>query len=280
MAGKMNINKNYYDTAVQASSCDDLLLAMYEISGKETGKLSVISPCWKPHKVLKHTQAQIECVSEHTSFSSYKIKLPKIEQPFSWIYCSPGSSNVIDICLALAHSDAEHLLFIGSAGTLDRKVSVGDIVLVRSAETVVPLTAIWDPEQFSCAKFDAVFAEKNPLYTYLHNLKSLPLPGVSVFSTPSILCEYLHKEFLSSKLIQCVEMETYAFFCAAQVAGKQSTAILCISDMIDTNHGLLNRDSETRNRYLCGREYALPQILYEAAKCVVQSSGENKNSPA
>jgi purine-nucleoside phosphorylase len=72
-----------------------------------------------------------------------------------------------------------------------------------------------------------------------------------------------------TKSIQCIEMETYAFFCAAQAAGKQRTALLCISDAVNTDRGLLNRDAATRECYLHGREQILPEVLYRAVEHII-----------
>lgn len=249
-----------YSAACKANGCTDILLSMYEISSKETEKAAIISPCWKPHKVFPEKDAHIECVSEHTSFATYKIHLKKQNAAFSWIYCSPGASNVIDATLSLTHSDAEHILFVGSAGTLTKNISVGQIVLVNKASTIVPTTAILDSSRFYSADFESVCAKQNALYHFLKNKKHR-LQAVNVFQTPSIICEYYYKDFLKERGFQCIEMETHAFLSAAPLTKKEYTALLCISDEINSTHALLNRDSDTRNKYLNSRHNVLPSVI-------------------
>ena len=113
-----------YREACSANSCDDLLFAMYEISGSQTGQMVIISPCWLPHKVLNPQLFQVICISRHTSFASYRIYCRHNNKFFTWLYCSPGASNIIDVCLATAYSDAKQLLFLGSAGTLDASLPI------------------------------------------------------------------------------------------------------------------------------------------------------------
>lgn len=253
-----------YREACSANSCDDLLFAMYEISGSQTGQMVIISPCWLPHKVLNPQLFQVICISRHTSFASYRIYCRHNNKFFTWLYCSPGASNIIDVCFATAYSDAKQLLFLGSAGTLDASLPIGSIVLAQSATTVSPWISIMNAENLKKASFDTVFAEKNQLYEYLHSDDGFSLRQVSVFSTPSIICEYQHKNYLRQKCFQCIEMEAYAFIYTVQKTEKQGTVLLCISDYIDTNRALFNRDATIRNQYIRGREQILPEIICAA----------------
>ncbi len=261
------INKLYEDACI-ANSCNDLLFAMYEILGHETGNLTIVSPCWKPSKVFAHQDVEIEIVSEHTSFSSYRIRFSDSNQWFSWIYCSPGSGNIMDVCLSLFNADTKHMLFVGSAGSMDDQIHVGEIVLAECAETIIPSMAILDSKGLNDKHFDTVFSNKNSVYTCLSNygkLGTLPLKQVKVLSTPSIIGEYTHKIKFRMRKIQCIEMEVYTFLYLTSKLRKQGTAILCISDSLNSNHGLLNRDEYTRKDYLDGREKLLPQIIHYVA---------------
>ncbi len=237
---------------------ETLLNLMYEIPPEFEAEIVIISPCWKPYKVFTSEKYEIYPLAEHNNFSSYRLKLEN-DVVINWIYCSPGPTNVFDVCMTLKEIDKCMPIFVGSAGTLDKELEIGEVVLCDGASY---LKNFFEILNINAMKIDAAYEKIEiskpniPLSIWEEQKK------VKVFSTPSIVCEYTCVEILQEKGCSCIEMETAYFLKICRLLNLRGTALLVVSDsVLEDNKRLLARDFETRRRYQYGREYVLPKLI-------------------
>lgn len=177
-----------------------------------------------------------------------------------------------DCALALHHTDCENVIFSGSAGAINLKYNIGDLLAVKQAvigegfsryhRDDIAKDCFGEPvdgDSTLCGKLLEVIKEYSVQFgTVSHNGR--------IFSIDSILGETKETfEYMQQKGCDAVEMEVSAILTACRKARKKAAALIIISDipLKDRNlfEGITEADVERYNKI----KAKLPEIIMEAA---------------
>ncbi len=127
----------------------------------------------------------------------------------------------------LCAGGVETLIRIGSCGSLQKKVKIGDLVIVTGAIRGDGTTPYYVPKNFSTVSDSGVV---QALMEAAKSLKVRAHPGL-VFTTDALFQETPELlEELEQQRISAIDMVTSAFLTVAQVRNKKAGAILAVSD--------------------------------------------------
>lgn len=231
---------------------------------KETIRESVIiAPWWEPD-VLAGIDASL--ISEGT------VKIwdcTLFDKKVTYIKTGIGASVCTDAVLALGSTKCKKIIFIGSAGALDSKIGIGDIV--------IPIVSICGDGVCRYLEKDLdrdCFGEKyypdNRLNKVLIdnagkicNDNDVNCFTVTNFSVDTIFAQFAHLETIMEYGCKSIEMETAAAFKAASICNKSISAIFSVSDNSIKNKSLYNGRSKQEQSYRKKvRKEIIPKIIY------------------
>ncbi|MBQ9021291.1 MAG: glycosyltransferase, partial [Eggerthellaceae bacterium] len=230
----------------------------------------ILAPCWRPESVgIENAHP----VSAPESNCVWDCKV--LGEAFTYIVGGVGAGLCADIVMALGSTPCEELLFIGSAGALDKRVSIGDIVAVDesicaegASRYVVSGDVLKD-----------TFGLKSATNRYLTSqIASAAKPscdavGVAlwqgtVVSVESVFMQGRHVELFQSMGASFIDMETSAVLAASRVAGISATAVFCVSDNQLTGKHLAEvSDDEVAFRKSV-RRFVMPDLIAEFSRRV------------
>lgn len=185
----------------------------------------VIAPWWD-HSIFYDLGFNVEQVNDKIyNFYSYDLSFSFIEiKQF-------GACNLMEYVLPLGVTKAKNLVFLGSAGSLDENIKIGDLVI---------------PEYSLCCDGASRFLNKNlednffkktyPSFDLTKKLmsvieaKHLDYHYVPNVSADTIFAQFFHlKKFLELGA-KTIEMETACLFKCNDLLKINMCALFCISD--------------------------------------------------
>ena len=206
--------------------------------------------------------------SKYHSISNIKIK--NIE--FTFITTGIGASNLVDIVLALGTTKCKNILFIGSVGSLDLNIDIGDIVI---PEYSICGDGVCKYLTGRSLKDSNTFGKKYLPDKTLFNLaiditdkicktENIPWHIAKNFSVDTIFAQFAHIDEIKNLGSNVIEMETAALFRASEICNIKSCAIFCVSDNTITNKSLYSgRNDEDIKKKGYSRYIIMPKILLE-----------------
>lgn len=221
----------------------------------------VIAPCWSPQSVgvnacrlISKSPCEIwECIADR--------------EIFTYIVCGPGASFCADIVMALENTRCSRLLFLGSSGSLDRGISIGDIGI--PAELVSGEGA---SRYIQKNVWTDLFGKRQRVDEGLHGRlsvigkKEAAKYGVGCFegagiSVDSIFSQYQHISCFQSLKCSYIDMEASAFAFAAAQIGASSAVVFCISDNVAAGEPLYAVSEEKTCFRKEIRRKVMPQLI-------------------
>lgn len=204
----------------------------------------VIAPWWS-YEMFNGKFDKIDMINDKVyniygkDFSFSFIELKKI-----------GAPGIMDYILSLGLTDCKNLIFLGSAGSLDSNINIGDIV--------IPKYSICGDgaSRYLNNKFKDEFGLKeypsenitNKLIRIL-DLKKINYYNVPNFSTDSLFLEFIHLDEIINMGAKTIEMETSILFKCNTVLNINMTAIFCISDNIVNKKSLYSGRGKEEHDY-------------------------------
>lgn len=212
-------------------------------------KKVVIAPCWLPASV---GVKDAEIVSDGPC-KIWKCNMKEIS--FTYIVSGVGAANCLDIVMALGDTKCRDILFIGSAGALDRSVDIGDIAIPENIVCAEGASRfIGEKLSVDCYgnKFASCIDISKQLIDFLINNDVLTESRLHIgdgISVESIAMQYEHiSEFISNGC-KFIDMESSAFLAACKRTGINGTIAYCISDNVSIGEPLyLVSDATTQYR--------------------------------
>ena len=219
----------------------------------------VIAPWWR-HELLNSLNFKVEQVDEKV-FNYYGDDVS-----FSYIEVrNIGAPAVMDYILALGVTKCKNLLFIGSAGSLDENIKIGDIVI---------------PEYSICGDGASRYLNKNfedeflkkeyPNKVYTDRLLSLLKKNniqyhyVPNYSVDNIFSQFYHLDMIMKLGAKTIEMETANLFKCGEILDMNITALFCVSDNIVLKKSLYSgRTEEEHERRYKVRYEIIPKLIVE-----------------
>ena len=222
----------------------------------------VISPWWS-HDIFDNMNFKMEQISEKVynfyrddvSFSYIELKLI-------------GAPSIMDSVLSLSTTKCKNLIFIGSAGSLDENITIGDIVV---------------PEYSICGDGASRYLNKNledeflkkeyPSKDFTNKLinilkkENIKYHNVPNFSIDTIFAQFYHIDKILELGSKTIEMETANLFKCNELLNINITALFCISDNTVLNKSLYSGRTEEEREYQHKiRNEVIPKIVVELFK--------------
>ena len=217
----------------------------------------IIAPWWD-HNIFDNMGFKCEQVSDKV-FNMYNDKIS-----FSYIELKRiGAPAIMDFILALGVTKCKNLIFLGSVGSLDKSINIGDII--------IPLYSICGDgaSRYLNDDLEDEFLKKeypsenitNELINTLRedNISYYRVPN---YSTDSLFGQFYHLDKIIGYGSKTIEMETALLFKCKDILNINVTALLCVSDNVVLNKSLYSgrSDEERKHRYSVRYEI-IPKII-------------------
>lgn len=222
----------------------------------------VITPWWS-HDIFEGLGFKVEQTSEKV-FNFYSKELS-----FSYIELKRiGAPAIMDYILALGVTKCKNLIFLGSAGSLDKNIKIGDIVIpeysICGDGASRYLNDNFEDEflkkQYPSKEFTNkmlyILKEKNIKYHYVPN-----------YSIDTVFAQFYHIDKILDLGAKTIEMETAILFKCNELLKINVTALFCISDNTLLNKSLYSGRTEEENNYRHRiRNEIIPNIVIDLFK--------------
>lgn len=222
----------------------------------------VIAPWWS-HKLFDNMDFKIEQVGEKI-FNLYR---DDVSFSFIELQCV-GAPAIIDFILPLGVTKCKNIIFLGSVGSLDNNIKIGDLVV---------------PEYSICGDGasrylnknleDELFKHEYPSTDYTnklirlleqHNLKYHYVPNYSI---DTIFAQFYHVDKIIELGAKVIEMETAVLFKCNEILKRNVTALFCVSDNTVLNKSLYSGRTAEENNHRHEVKYkVVPKIVIDMFK--------------
>lgn len=255
------------------SNENDICMHGIGVSSDVINKTVVIAPWWEPPTLANLGNA--EYLSE-SDFSAVKVwNITNNNLKFTYIKTGIGAPVLMDVILSLGLTQCSNILFIGSVGSLDENIGIGDIVISEWSICGDGASRYISNKQL---KDGDVFGEKSfpckELFSsvYIHSQSICRKYNVKchigkTYSIDTIFAQFAHIDEILDLGCNVIEMETAAAFRASKLAGISIAAIFSVSDNTITNKSLVSGRSEKEIEYRkFTRKNVFPEIILETIK--------------
>ncbi len=240
----------------------------------------VLAPWWEPSILPELGEAEYLSESDYSAVKVWNITADKTE--ITYIKTGIGAPVLMDVVLALGLTKCRNIIFIGSVGSLDEKIGIGDIVI---------------PEYTVCgdgaSRYIATDNLKNDCWgEKVYPVHDLTSTIISItenickqnnvkwhlgrnFSIDTIIAQFAHLDTILSMECNVIEMETAAAFRAAKISNLSIAAIFSVSDNTIINKSLVSgRTEQDMNYRAFVRRNLFPRIILKAfEKCTNLQEG-------
>jgi purine-nucleoside phosphorylase len=226
----------------------------------------IIAPWWEPDSLPGLGKAELLSSSSH-AISVWNITGENHEM--TYIKTGIGAPMLLEGLLPLGVTECKRIVFIGSAGSLDPGIGIGDIVIPEYSvcgdgagryiasdglsrdtfgEKTYPDAHMYDKAAAEAAR---VCRENNVNFHIGRN-----------FSIDSIFAQFAHIETIIGMGCNVIEMETAAAFRAAKLMNIPLAAVFSVSDNTAANKSLLSgRTAEEKERHRFTKRELIPRII-------------------
>jgi ASC-1-like (ASCH) protein/purine-nucleoside phosphorylase len=227
----------------------------------------IIAPWWEP--AIFPCFAHAALIGTSASMTAWNIPVEACE--ITYIKAGIGAPLTMDAILALGVTACKKAVFIGSVGSLDRGIGIGDIVVPAysvcgdGASRYLYKGLLKDKDVFGetaypdRGMYDAL---KNAAETICHK-HDVKMHIGRTFSIDTLFAQFAHLDEIMGMGCNVIEMETAAAFRAAEIAGIALGALFSVSDSTVVNKSLMSgrTQEEIEYRKKTRRELFPPIIL-------------------
>ena len=224
----------------------------------------VIAPWWR-HNMFDGINFEVEKLNDKVyNFYSDKISFSYIE------IRNIGAPTLMDFVLALGVTKCKNLVFVGSAGSLDENIKIGDIVLPEYSICGDGASRYLNPNlEDEFLKKEYPSKEITDDLIGILNDKNIKYYRVPNFSVDSIFAQFYHIDKILELGSKTIEMETANLFKCCEVMGMNVTALFCVSDNTILNKSLYSGRTDEENEYR-------HKVRYEILPSIIISLFENE----
>lgn len=219
----------------------------------------VIAPSWT-HSLFEPFCEKIEQIGEKT----YNLYGKNFN--FSFVEISSiGAPATVETVLTLGATNCKQIVFIGSAGALDEKINIGDLVVPEySINGVGACRYLFEnlDDDFGQKYYPNKDLSKKLIDCAKNVCPNQNITSVPNFSVETVFAQFAHIEHIISLGAKTIEMETSALFKSADIAGIKATALFCISDNSIVKKSLFSgRNEQERILRKSVRQNIIPKII-------------------
>ena len=227
----------------------DVLFTCFGIKSSEHFDCTIIAPSWDIGKVIDKSQKDYEKIFENKDASIYIIHINS--KKFLYACLKVGAPNMADFCLLCHQLNCENFIMIGSAGSLDKQIDVGEFIVPQTAVSANGATIMLNDKLNGDNYLESVKADEgltNIIKKSLLRCK-LDCKDVKVVSVDSLFAEFSHLEEFKELGAKVVEMEFATFLKTMKLLNKKAAGLLLISDNSANGMHLIGSKEEDVIRY-------------------------------
>lgn len=229
----------------------------------------ILAPWWEPRTLPSLGNA----VYLKKAYEKDAVKIWNIENNgfnMTYIKTGIGAPVLMDAVLALGLTPCERLIFIGSVGSLDQNISIGDIVIPEysicgdGASRYISFDLLKGEDAFGSRAYPdkTLKASLMSAADGICSAKNVRLHVGRTFSVDTIFAQYAHIGEILEMGCNTIEMETASAFRAAESAGISVAAIFSVSDNTVTDKSLMSGITEQEKAYRRQvRGEVIPEII-------------------
>ena len=222
----------------------------------------VIAPWWN-HDIFDNMNFKIEKTSEKV-FNFYSD-----EVSFSYVEVKRiGAPSVMDFVLSLGVTKCKNIIFLGSAGSLDENIKIGDIVVPEYSICGDGASRYLNKnleDEFLKRKYPSEeFTNKLISILQQQNIKYHHVPNYSI---DTVFAQFYHIDKILGLGAKTIEMETANLFKCNELLKINVTALFCVSDNTLLNKSLYSGRTDEENDYRHKIRYeVIPEIVVNLFK--------------
>ena len=249
----------------------DICVHCLGVRPEQINKNVIIAPWWEPKSLA--LLGDVEYLSE-SQFSAIKVWNIKSRYcDITYIKTGIGAPVFMDALLALGVTKCENIIFVGSVGSLDEKIGIGDIVIPKysicgdGASRYITSDTLQGNDCFG-----SKVEPDRQMYEVVCEITRSVCENNDVtyhigqaFSIDSVFAQYAHIDEILNMGCNVIEMETASAFRAAKIANLKIAAIFSVSDNTVTNKSLISGRTESDMNYRrLVRNKIFPEIIIKA----------------
>ena len=224
----------------------------------------VIAPCWKS-SIFKDYSQKIEQFGEKV-FNVYGKDFE-----FSFLEINNmGASSILECVLPLGLTKCKRIIFIGSVGSLDENINIGDLVVPTCSYNGVGACRFLNKnleDDFETKTYPNKELTNQIISVLSKDFKQHKIHQTVNYSVDTMFAQFLHIQHFIDLGCQTIEMETSSLFKCGELANIQTSALLCVSDNTLRNKSLYSgRNEEERKLRREVRNKIIPQIIINVFK--------------
>ena len=204
----------------------------------------VVAPWWK-HDMFENLNLREEKINDKVynfygdgvSFSFIEIR-------------NIGAPAVMDYILSLGVTKCKKLVFVGSTGSLDKNIKIGDIVIPEYS-----ICGDGASRYLNINLEDELFKKEYPSKDFTNRLidllkeEKINYHYVPNFSVDNIFTQFYHIDKILETGAKTIEMETANLFKCAEIMNMNVTAIFCVSDNTVLNKSVFSGRTKEEQEY-------------------------------
>lgn len=225
---------------------NDICLHGLGIQTEQVRENVIIAPWWEPLSIPGLGTTTYLSNSEFDSVKVWNICNEKLNM--TYIKTGIGAPVLMDVVLSLGVTRCKKIIFVGSVGSLDQKIGIGDIVIPEYSicgDGASRYIASSDLDHSDC------FGEKvypdSMMFERIKTITKQMCEKYNVkwhigqnYSIDTIVAQFAHVDAILNKNCNVIEMETAAAFRAAKLAEIAIAAIFSVSDNTVCNKSLVS----------------------------------------
>lgn len=248
----------------------DICLNVLKCEPEQIHEHVIIAPWWQPDIFINFGAAVDKAFDgEHTKVWNMHIS----EFDFTYIRTGIGAPVVGDTTLALGCTPCKKAIFIGSAGALDYNMGIGDIVIPKYSICgdgvcrYLTNGRLKDNDMFGQAVYpnEQLTKKINTITNKTCIENNVKWHIGKNYSCDTIFAQFSHIDEIIELGCNTIEMETAAYFKAAEIAGINAGAVFSISDNSIKKKSLYSGRTDQEMQYRHDiRAKIIPRIVFEA----------------
>lgn len=233
----------------------DICIHGLGITPEQVQENVVIAPWWEPSGMPGLGAAEYLSESDFASIKVWNIKSDTCEM--TYIKTGIGAPVLMDVLLSLGVTPCRRIIFIGSVGSLNSDISIGDIVIPDysvcgdGASRYIASNSLEGCDVFGEKVYPNLsLSEKVKEITgHVCTRNGVKWHNGITFSIDTIVAQFLHIDKIINSGCNTIEMETAAAFRAASLIEIPIAALFSVSDNTVTNKSLISGRTPEENEY-------------------------------
>ncbi|MCL2477654.1 phosphorylase [Candidatus Bathycorpusculum sp.] len=227
----------------------------------------IIAPWWEPSILPSLGRAVYLSAPDFTSTKVWNIENGDIKM--TYIKTGAGAPVIMDALLSLGVTKCKKIVFIGSVGSLDENINIGDIVIPQYSICGDGASRYISSENLLQDVFGKVAYPDGLLFEKARSITKKICEENKVnwhigrtFSIDTVFAQFAHIDYILRQGCNVIEMETAAAFAAGKLMKLPIVALFSVSDNSVLKKSLVSGRTEKEMNYRkFTRQELFPKII-------------------